>query len=179
MDLTGGSQGRYRSLAIRCPGCASSMRTDALAEAEVDVCDGCGGLWVDWFDGEVRAVAAETLALSTAAEAAAVPVAPNERAAAGACPRCTKQLVAEAYRVPTTSDAAPLASSAPADAVDLMRCEECFGVFVSRASAERLAAMPIDQLPPRSTRAGAEGLEPSPIAWERFIAVLRRLLGLS
>jgi Zn-finger nucleic acid-binding protein len=66
-DLTGKAMG-YRGVAIRCPGCAAPMRQLNLEEAaaEVDVCDACGGLWVDWFDGEVRAIATETLRVSSA-----------------------------------------------------------------------------------------------------------------
>src|SRR4051812_21090410 len=93
VDLTGRAQG-YRGAAVRCPGCAEPMTVEMLAEAEVDVCGACGGMWVDWFDGEVKRVA--TAVLASESERASRPSAPtsslrNEAFATGACPRCTRQ----------------------------------------------------------------------------------------
>jgi Zn-finger nucleic acid-binding protein len=42
-------------VAIRCPGCGDPMSVVPLPEA--DVCPSCAGIWVDWFDGEIGAVA--------------------------------------------------------------------------------------------------------------------------
>jgi Zn-finger nucleic acid-binding protein len=159
-DLTGRAGG-YRGLAIRCPGCAAAMRQLALSEAEVDVCDACGGIWVDWFDGEVKAIAAETLHVNE-------PVAPggkgrNEAVAAGACPRCTRQIVPERYAIGAQG------------AAELLRCEECLGVFVTRTSAEQLASLAeSEQLTPP-----AESRAIDPVGWQRFIALLKSLFGLA
>jgi hypothetical protein len=167
MDLTGRSPG-YRGAAIRCPGCAESMTQRALEGCEVDICTTCGGIWVDWFDGEVRMVTTEALG--------AAPVTPrsdggdrpsrNEAIAIGACPRCTRQLVAERYKLDDKATGA-----------ELLRCEDCLGVFVAKSSAEMLAVLPPEDEPPPSKAQGPEVLEPLP--WQRFLMVLKRALGLA
>lgn len=187
MDITGRVAG-YRGVAVRCPGCAEPMTIEALAECEVDVCSACGGIWIDWFDGEVRRVASDVLAGE--AERASRPSAPtsslrNEAVATGACPRCTRQLVVERYVVKTevrSSDGGERMTVATETGAELSRCEECAGVFVPRTSASLLATLPGDE-PPPSSRARSSGdaegvhiLEPLP--WQRFIALLRRVLGL-
>lgn len=140
------------------------MTQQALSECEVDVCAACGGIWVDWFDGEVRQVTAEALG--------AAPIPPrsetdrpsrNEAIAVGACPRCTRQLVAERYELEQQATGA-----------DLLRCEDCLGVFVTKSSGEMLAALPPDEEPPASE--GPEVLDPLP--WQRLILVLKRFVGL-
>lgn len=157
MELGGRPPG-YRGVAVRCPGCADPMTTESVAQAEVDVCAACGGVWVDWFDGELRKVAA-ALVRGAGARASQPPTerrAPNEAVATGACPRCTRQLAAERHAVAGTS-------------VDLLRCEDCVGVFVSRSSAEVLAMLPAEE-DPRASR------PPEPRS--RLIAALKRILGL-
>jgi hypothetical protein len=159
------------------------MTAEALGDAEVDVCTPCGGMWVDWFDGEVRAISAEVLATETGRGSR--PSAPasslrNESLATGACPRCTRQLVAERFMIHEqgASPAGP-AREAIAIATDavVLRCEDCLGVFVPRASAALLATLrTYDAAPPSSTE-GAAILEPLP--WQRFMALVKRLLGLS
>lgn len=185
MDLSGRAQG-YRGAAVRCPGCAEPMTIELLAEAEVDVCVGCGGLWVDWFDGEVKRVATEVLAGEVAR--ASRPSAPtsslrNEALATGACPRCTRQLAVERYvvraEVPGAQKSGERTSVSTTTGADLLRCEECAGVFVPRTSAGLLATLPPDEdeVPPPSSAVGAGVLEPLP--WQRFMAVVRRLIGLA
>jgi hypothetical protein len=155
------------------------MTAEALGDAEVDVCSGCGGMWVDWFDGEVRAISAEVLAGETARTSR--PSAPtsslrNEVVATGACPRCTRQLVAERYTLPDSrTPEAPVTGLAVATDAVLLRCEDCLGVFVPRASAALLASLH-DSEPPASSTEGAGVLEPLP--WQRLVALLRRMLGL-
>ena len=167
MNFSGRSPG-YRGAAIRCPGCAETMSQHALEECEVDVCTSCGGIWVDWFDGEVRKVTGDALI--------AAPVVPptdrpsrNEAIALGACPRCTRQLVSERYMLDGKSTGA-----------ELLRCEECMGSFVTKTSGEMLAALPPDETPPPSKMEGAEGVEMlEPMPWDRFIAALKKVLGLA
>lgn len=154
------------------------MVTQALSEAEVDVCPACGGIWVDWFDGEVQAVTAETLAAVESLPKA--PPAPaseprNEAVATGACPRCTRQLVAERYvqRISLAPESGPSAMTMPTGA-DLLRCEDCAGAFVSEPNARMLAVLSPTDAPPRST-VGRELERP---LWDRLRAFVRRL-GLS
>jgi len=184
MDLSGRAPG-YRGVAVRCPGCAEPMTPEALGESEVDVCPSCGGAWVDWFDGEVRRVATELLQGEVARMSR--PAAPrsdlrNEAVATGACPRCTRQLVVERYALPAADrpgrDGAPSVSTVTG--ADLLRCEDCAGVFVPRTSATLLAMLPADAQPPPSSAAGRaeQGLPVlEPLPWQRFLAVVKRLLG--
>lgn len=143
------------------------MTQHALEECEVDLCSACGGLWVDWFDGEVRQVTAEALGASPATPRSE-PDRPsrNEAVAVGACPRCTRQLVAERYKLDNRSTGA-----------ELLRCEDCLGVFVGKSSAEMLAALPAGDEPPPSKGQGPEVLEPLP--WQRLLMVLKRALGVA
>ncbi|MBX3191659.1 MAG: zf-TFIIB domain-containing protein [Labilithrix sp.] len=155
-------------------------------EAEVDVCTSCGGVWVDWFDGEVRMVAAEVLA-GEAARASRSSGGPgsalrNEAYATGACPRCTRQLVVERYVLPP--DGAIASRRSPGErpslgqqtGADLLRCEECAGVFVSRASAELLSVLPAGGDPPPSSTGTNVNVDPLP--WRKFMSVVRRFLRL-
>ncbi len=185
VDMLGGSRrvAGYRGAAVRCPGCAEPMSIEMLADAEVDVCTGCGGMWIDWFDGEVKRVA--TAVLRTEHDRASRPSAPtssmrNEAFATGACPRCTRQLAIERYIVKAdvgSRSQGTVTTATQSTGADLLRCEECAGVFVPRTSAGLLATLPADEeAPPSSTTAGPGVLEPLP--WQRFMAVVRRLLGL-
>lgn len=186
MDTLGGPSGSagYRGAAVRCPGCAEPMTIENLADAEVDVCTSCGGMWLDWFDGEVKRIA--TAVLATEHDRISRPSVPtsslrNESLATGACPRCTRQLTVERYVVKVDvggSSGGPRTSVSQTTGADLLRCEDCAGVFVPRASAALLATLPADEeAPPPSTSTGPGVLEPLP--WQRFMAVVRRLLGLS
>jgi len=165
------------------------MTAEPISDAEVDVCAACGGIWIDWFDGEVRRVAGEVLAGDHARAPSPNPGGSPLRAeavATGACPRCTRQLVVERYEVPVPPGAAS-GTRRPAVATptgaELLRCEECAGVFAPRTSAVVLASLPSDDEPASFARAHAPGgaelprLEPLP--WEKVIALFRRLLGLA
>ena len=134
------------------------MRCEAVPSAEIDVCDPCGGLWVDWFDGEVHTLAAE-------AEAARVDRgeppprvgARRARDGAGTCPRCQRPLTPELYRFSDASDDELVTG------VELLRCSECAGSFVPRASAHLL----LDRV-----------REPRVMTlWEALVMLLKRLVG--
>jgi len=165
------------------------MTIVVLEEAEVDVCAACGGLWVDWFDGEVKRVATEVLAgenVRLSRPSAPTSSIRNEAFATGACPRCTRQLAVERYVVKAdvansdvsagSGERTSVSTRRTLHGADLLRCEECAGVFVPRTSAGLLATLPADDEAPASSTAGAM-LEPLP--WQRFMAVIRRLLGIT
>jgi Zn-finger nucleic acid-binding protein len=184
VDITGHVAG-YRGAAVRCPGCAEPMTIENLADAEVDVCTSCGGMWIDWFDGEIKRVA--TAVIESEPARISRPDAPtssirNEAFATGACPRCMRQLTIERYIVRAdvgSRTEGTRTSVSQTTGADLLRCEECAGVFVPRTSAGLLATLPADEEAPPSTTPGTPGprvLEPLP--WQRLMAVVRRLLGL-
>jgi len=147
----------YRGMTVRCPGCGQVMRCEAVPSAEVDVCDACGGLWVDWFDGEVHTLAAEAEAArvdrGTVPPGFTVPA----RGGSGACPRCQRALATELYRFADASDDELVSG------VELLRCTECAGSFVPRASAHLL----LDRV-----------REPRAVTfWEAVVALLEGLIG--
>lgn len=182
-----GRTGTHRGIALRCPGCAKPMTAIDLAEAnaEVDVCEHCGGMWLDWFDGELRSLARETLRasspdLNAPASADEDSRRSSEPDAIGACPRDGRQLVPESYvmTADVLRDGRPEKSSlvpGKPSGAQLLRCEECMGAFVSRASAEVLAFLDArDEAPP--SQGPASRAEPLP--WERFVTLVKAWLGL-
>lgn len=145
-------------------------------EAEVDVCESCGGLWVDWFDGEVRKIATETLRISSPDLREDAPP-PSHASALGACPRCSKHLVAERYVMTSpVSRGEGRTSLVPGKetGAELLRCEDCMGAFVTRASAEVLAFLDAGDEPPPSR--GPASLRPLP--WPRFVRLIKGFLRL-
>ncbi len=156
MDLSGRREAAYRGLTVRCSGCAEVMRREPISSAEIEICDACGGLWVDWFDGDVHSVAAEAQAMREHVGGhpgrEAEPPRPS-----GACPRCLLALRPEEYRF---SDAR---EGELVDGVELLRCPECAGCFVPRASARLL----LDR-----------AREPPPVTlWEALVTLMKRLVG--
>lgn len=143
------------------------MHQEPAPSAEVDICDACGGVWIDWFDGELHAVAAETEAArnerqsSSPRTGAAIPTGPTGSATApatGSCPRCMRSLAADIYRFPDAARGELI------DHVEILRCEECAGSFVPRPSARLL----LDRVSSRPETASV---------WDGLVQLLRRLLG--
>ena len=108
----------YREAPMRCPACAELMQARVLSEATVDTCPACRGVWIDWFDGELVAIAKETAPLS-------MPEARVPRQERHVCPRCTQPLGAETFL----------------DKVMLLRCSDCAGCFVTREAFTALVEM--------------------------------------
>jgi Zn-finger nucleic acid-binding protein len=145
----------YRRAILRCPACGEPMRREVTTTAELEVCDACEGLWVDWFDGEVSTIAVE-------AEAARLnrgtppPNRPSQPTSGSqACPRCGRALVPELYRFGDAKHDDLIAG------VELLRCADCAGAFVPRGSAHLL----LDRA--REAR--------TPRLWEMVLAMLNLL----
>jgi Zn-finger nucleic acid-binding protein len=157
MDLSRpSSSDAYRHAVVRCPGCAEPMRREIVPSAELEVCDACEGLWVDWFDGDVSTIAVEAES-ARLDRGTPLPSRPSAATSVGpkTCPRCQHALVAELYRF---SDAR---NDDLIGGVELLRCAECAGAFVPRGSAHLL----LDH--------AREARTQSP--WEALLALLRRL----
>ncbi|NUQ77906.1 MAG: zf-TFIIB domain-containing protein [Polyangiaceae bacterium] len=116
----------YREPHPLCPTCSGELLPHELAHdpgSVVDVCRECAGIWVDWFDGDLTGVARDV------AEGP-----PSSKRATGAtitpsCPRCRRPLHEERYRDGSAT---------------ILRCSECAGAFVPRASAEAIATFSVE-----------------------------------
>jgi Zn-finger nucleic acid-binding protein len=122
----------YREAALSCPSCRETLDPAVVHDATIDVCGACGGVWVDWFDGDLVQL---------------VRGAPKTRPAGLAdyhsvslCPRCHQVLKDERYHE---------------SRADVLRCPDCAGVFVPRASLGAVASLADTdaQKPPRDTLA--------------------------
>lgn len=176
MDLSQRSPGGYRGVAIRCPGCGDPMSVLPLAEADIDVCPTCSGIWIDWFDGEIGAVARD---IRLATQRAPVPGPTsslrNEAIAIGGCPRCQGvQLVVERYVLRHQPGGPGAKTESQETGAELLRCEHCAGSFVSATSADTLARLPPEEQAPPSE--APKVLEPLP--WQKFVATLKAVFGL-
>ena len=107
----------YRRSALRCPVCNALFEEQPRGDVRVEICNGCSGLFIDWLDGDVRAVVKEVADLPA-------PVGEAGRGT-GACPHCAVELHPEAFGT---------------GAVAVLRCGSCAGVFVPRSSFEELRA---------------------------------------
>jgi len=105
----------YRASSLRCPRCGALLEAAGAGEAIVDVCPGCGGVWVDWFDGDLAAVMKQAPTL--------IPGEARGQGGNQACPRCQCALAWETY----------LETGA-----ELLRCGECAGAFVPQSSLDAL-----------------------------------------
>ena len=108
----------YREAALACPACAAVLVPRQVGEAIIDVCPGCGGIWVDWFDGELSAM--------VRGAPSAVRSGPRGTGGSGACPRCHCALAADCH----------LDSQE-----EIRRCGDCAGAFVPREAAHAIAGL--------------------------------------
>lgn len=109
----------YRSESLQCPTCPDLLRAIPLGGVIVDVCDGCGGVWFDWFDGDVP-----SLAVEISQQARAPSGAPAEGCLA--CPRCGVALHDESFQ---------------GQGPGVLRCPSCQGIFVPHGALAPLAAL--------------------------------------
>jgi Zn-finger nucleic acid-binding protein len=107
----------YRTSAPQCPTCRLPLEphTFEQEQAVVDLCARCGGVWIDWEDGDFTALARR------------VPPAPRcdlPTDGKGPCPRCNGQLAVEVFL----------------DVAEVLRCSDCAGAFLPYASIGKIAA---------------------------------------
>src|SRR5262252_10729200 len=106
----------YREPRLVCPTCATPLEPREVGDAVVDLCPGCAGLWIDWFDGE----------LVTLARKAPTIVAEGSKSRGGGaneCPRCRSKLHDETFG---------------GAEVHILRCGDCAGAFITRDACDRL-----------------------------------------
>jgi Zn-finger nucleic acid-binding protein len=101
------------------------MEERSVAEALVDVCTTCQGVWIEWFDGQIVEIA------RTVPPPSHAPV-PRLGPQKGVCPTCQQKLTREEV-----------------GGVSITRCGECAGAFVSREAIAVLGATDIPA-PPES-----------------------------
>jgi Zn-finger nucleic acid-binding protein len=134
----------YRETALACPGCGDVLEPKEVGDAVIDVCVACGGIWVDWFDGDLVVLVRG----APPVPGARVP----ERPGSASCPRCRRPLDGERY----------LESRA-----EILRCGDCAGAFVPRASVSALVMLDPHSQDPEAKQ--------DPLA--RLALVLQRWLG--
>jgi Zn-finger nucleic acid-binding protein len=125
----------YREGATRCSACAQQMQEQPIDGEMVDVCEACGGVWIDPSDGDIGDIATKVRVPETATEQ------DPDSSIARTCPRCATRLASL-----TVKD------------VELFRCGTCRGTFVPRVMLD--AAMWIhaeDETPPETALDGLRG----------------------
>ena len=110
----------YRDTVLACPACREPLEPREVHDAVIDVCARCGGIWVDWFDGDLVAMVRGAPPVP-----GATPPDP-EVGTAASCPRCRRPLDRERY----------LESRA-----EILRCGDCAGAFVPQASVSTLVTL--------------------------------------
>jgi hypothetical protein len=106
----------YRENALFCPACATAMEERTTEGAMIDACPSCGGVYLDWFDGEPQ-IALSGWEPTTHAR-------PSARRLSGPCPKCGGGLEGEEL-VPTGAI--------------VFRCVSCAGFFATEAAAKMIA----------------------------------------
>jgi Zn-finger nucleic acid-binding protein len=109
---------QYRRGALRCPECDEVLVERRLANAHVDLCPECQGIWIDWLDGDIASVAAEVGPL---------PRSRDEPRDGHNCPLCAAAL-----------DRTTLGH----EAAVVFRCGSCAGAFVPRGSVDAIVEPP-------------------------------------
>jgi Zn-finger nucleic acid-binding protein len=107
----------YRETALTCPACGEALDPAKVGDAIIDVCPACGGLWVDWFDGDLVQMVRGAPHVPDAARVL-------DRPGRWECPRCHRGLEEESYQGTTA---------------DVRRCADCAGVFVPKTSIGAVA----------------------------------------
>jgi Zn-finger nucleic acid-binding protein len=97
--------------------CPATLEPQQVDDAVIDLCPACGGLWIDWFDGDLVDLT------KRAPSDPGSPSQPSARAAAGACPRCRRPLDRERFI---------------ATVPEIHRCSECVGAFVTRDARDAI-----------------------------------------
>lgn len=107
----------YRTSAPACPACHLALEPHSLdgGNVVVDLCRRCGGVWIDWEDGDLTTLAREVPPAEGRAIATNGP---------GACPRCHRALEVEVFL----------------DTAEVLRCGDCGGAFLPYASIGKIAA---------------------------------------
>jgi Zn-finger nucleic acid-binding protein len=135
-----------------CPSCHLPLEAHTIdaPNAVVDLCKRCGGVWIDWEDGDFTALAREM----PPAEARQIP-----RGGPGSCPRCNQPLKVEVFL----------------DTAEVLRCGDCAGAFLPYASIGKIAAStPADAREDPREEAAGQADEAS--TWARVMGALRQLL---
>lgn len=112
--------------------------------ANVDVCTSCYGVWVEWFDGDIPAIAASAPPPSR-------PSSPGASVSTWRCPACQQALVEEEVFGATIG-----------------RCGECAGAYLARGAIDAVAELarnppPSSEPQPQSQRS----------LFDRLVALVR------
>ena len=120
----------YRTRLRACPSCDEPMRKVPLksmrfSDSTIDACDECGGVFLDFFDGEPFAVARDVVKQLEDFESAF-----RVGGKLLTCPDCGRPMEVHPY-----VDIGP----------DLARCNQCMAVFATPAQIRALSRFTIHQ----------------------------------
>ena len=115
----------YREAQLWCPACREPMDERPYKAANVDVCTGCHGAWIEWFDGEIPVIAASIPPPSRPSN--------TDSAVTRECPACRCGLTFETL-----------------GGASIGRCGECAGAFLTRDAIDVIAAFAKHMPPPRA-----------------------------
>ncbi|MCK5796714.1 MAG: zf-TFIIB domain-containing protein [Deltaproteobacteria bacterium] len=123
----------YREQQRMCPFCKAPMSASVLSVGDervnIDLCDGCGGAYFDFYDGTPGHLARILGDRSERADSAS----PHNHEAIGLCPVCE------------------LVLSPHPDLEGVYRCGQCFGVFATPDGLRVLAETFIASPPPEKS----------------------------
>jgi Zn-finger nucleic acid-binding protein len=127
----------YRAQLRSCPGCSTPMDAvplsgdahDPTVKAEADACAKCGGIFLEFFDGEPTAISRAVVQRDALSRSGAAFEGELR------CPDCATPMVRKAYL---------------GHGPELARCEQCLAVFLAPDEISMLASIALPPEPPAS-----------------------------
>ena len=109
---------------FECPRCVGKLRTQSAEGVEIEVCDNCGGIWLD--ANELKELSSKTEKTPLSSENCAFE--PTEGKGEMHCPKCSE---------------CPLDTFIYAfdSGIELDRCPQCQGIWLDKNELEQVSAL--------------------------------------
>lgn len=144
---------------MNCPACAGTLRTRNIGPIEADICQQCGGVWLDRFELKKVDEKHETVELPS------VQAGPVGTDGPRRCPKCSAAHVLRKRLV------------SPKISVAIDECPGCAGIFLDAGELEQVRnrEWTAKERQNAAVEAFTPHLEASPVGDSSFWEVLRRL----